>query len=67
MGLLAREGFWGKGSSGDGTRPGVVEGGPAADGGRPVCLEDGNVFLAQEGSRAVTTGWGARGQAWAWD
>ena len=35
MGLLAREGSGGKGSSGDGAR-----GGSAADGGLPVCLGD---------------------------
>ena len=41
VGLLAREGSGGKGSSGDGARPGVVEGWVCCRrGGLPVCLGD---------------------------
>ena len=55
MGLLAREGSGGKGSSGDGARPGVVEGWVCC---RPEasCVSGGqDVFPVQDG-RAVTMG-----------
>lgn len=60
VGLLAREGSGGKGSSGDGARPGVVEGWVCCRRGASCVSRGRNVFLAQEASRAVTMGWGQR-------
>lgn len=59
VGLLAREGSGGKCSSGDGARPGVVEGWVCCRRGASCVSGGQNVSPVQDG-RAVTMGWGQR-------